>query len=129
MNMRFEMPVTVLETDIDQLGHVNNIVYLRWVQDAATAHWSSRALPAWQEKFLWVVLRHEVDYKKSARLGDNVRARTWVGDSQGAKFVRYVDIIRDDDILVSAKTIWVMVDAHSQRPVRVTADIVAHFSI
>jgi acyl-CoA thioester hydrolase len=89
---------------------------------------SNRALPAWQEKFLWVVLRHEIDYKKSAKLGDALRAHTWVGEAQGAKFVRYVDIMRGSDTLVSAKTTWVMVDAHSQRPVRVTPDIVTHFN-
>jgi acyl-CoA thioester hydrolase len=124
----FSLEFSPSALDIDQLGHVNNIVYLRWVQEAATAHWSARALPVWQEKFLWVVLRHEIDYKKSAKLGDALRARTWVGEAQGAKFVRYVDIMRGSDTLVSAKTTWVMVDAHSQRPVRVTPDIVTHFN-
>ncbi len=124
----FIIPVTIHAPDIDQLGHVNNIVYLRWVQEAATAHWHARALPDWQEKFLWVVRRHEIDYKKSAQAGDTLVARTWVGDAQGATFVRYVDILRGDLVLASATTTWVMVDAHSLRPLRIPPTIIARFS-
>jgi acyl-CoA thioester hydrolase len=129
MSGRFTLPVAIVETDIDQLGHVNNSVYLRWVQEAATAHWQVRALPEWQEKFLWVVLRHEIDYKKSAKMGDGLVACTWVGTAHGARFVRYVDIMRSEVILVTAKTTWVMVEAQTLRPLRVTPEIIAAFSV
>jgi acyl-CoA thioester hydrolase len=128
MSETFILPLTILPDDIDQLGHVNNIVYLRWVQDVATAHWFAVAPSAWQSASLWMVLRHEIDYRKSARLGDVIEAYTRVGDAHGAKFVRFVDIKRGDDILVSAKTTWVMVDAKSLRPMRVPADVISAFA-
>lgn len=128
MSRYVDLPIEIVPADIDQLGHVNNIVYLRWVQEAATAQWMARALPDWQAKYLWVVLRHEVDYKKPAKLGDTVRARTWVGQAQGARFVRYVNILRADEILVSATTTWAMVDAISLRPQRITPEIVSRFA-
>jgi acyl-CoA thioester hydrolase len=58
---RFEMIISVLPGDIDEQNHVNNTVYLRWVQDVATAHWRSVASPKAQENIGWVVLRHEID--------------------------------------------------------------------
>ncbi|HTR80539.1 MAG TPA: acyl-CoA thioesterase, partial [Bacteroidota bacterium] len=76
---RFEIKVTVDPKDIDELGHVNNVVYLRWVQEAAVAHWLSGTSVEEQSGIVWVVLRHEIDYKHPARLGDPLLARTWVG--------------------------------------------------
>jgi acyl-CoA thioester hydrolase len=128
MSAEFALPLEVRPEDIDQLGHVNNIVYLRWVQDAATAHWAAVAPDAWQLASLWIVLRHEIDYLKSAKLGDTLVAHTRVGDAKGAKFVRYVDILRGEDMLASAKTTWVMVDAKNLRPMRVPMDIISAFA-
>ena len=65
---RHEIRIEVKESDIDMMGHVNNVVFLRWVQEAATAHWFAAASPADQEALLWVVLRHEIDYKHPALL-------------------------------------------------------------
>src|SRR3954464_1191414 len=74
----FEMEIAVAPADIDGLGHVNNVVYVRWVQDIAVGHWRAVASAADQAKFLWIVVRHEIDYKQAARLGDTILARTWV---------------------------------------------------
>jgi acyl-CoA thioester hydrolase len=82
----FEMTIAVEPSDIDGLGHVNNVVYVRWVQDVAVAHWRAAAPHAEQEKLRWVVLRHEIDYKQAARLGDRIVARTWVGTATRIKF-------------------------------------------
>ena len=73
------MTVPVLSTDIDEQNHVNNTVYLRWVQEVATMHWRTVASTDAQENIGWVVLRHEIDYKAAACLGDEVVLRTWVG--------------------------------------------------
>src|SRR5881227_2533297 len=86
----FEMIVPVLPGDIDQQNHVNNTVYLRWVQDVATAHWRAVASPAAQENIAWVVLRHEVDYKAPAILDDEVVLRTWVGKESYPAYVRTI---------------------------------------
>lgn len=68
----FTHQITVTEPDIDELGHVNNVVYVRFVQEVSAAHWAAAAPKALQEKYLWVVLRHEIDFLKPAFLGDGI---------------------------------------------------------
>ncbi len=75
---RFSIIVEVQSKDIDMQSHVNNIVYLRWVQEAAIAHWSAIAPKHEQEKLIWVVRRHEIDYKKPAIDGDTIMVQTWI---------------------------------------------------
>src|SRR5438046_8911409 len=94
---RFEMFVPVLPGDIDEQNHVNNTVYLRWVQDVATAHWRFVASPEAQEAIGWVVPRHEFDYKTPATLGDEVLLRTWVGTATRLTFERFTELHRTDD--------------------------------
>ena len=84
----FELAIAVEPVDIDQLGHVNNVTDLRWVQEAAVAHWTAAAPAADQAKLLWVVVRHEIDYKQPAFLGDRIIARTWVGSASRIRFER-----------------------------------------
>src|SRR4029077_17203249 len=91
-SVHFEMTVSVLPGDIDEQNHVNNTVYLRWVQDVATAHWRAVASQEARENIAWVVLRHEVDYKAPAVLGDEVVLRTWVGGASRLKFERFTEI-------------------------------------
>ena len=86
------MAIAVEAADIDGLGHVNNVVYLRWVQDIAIAHWRAVASAADQGKFLWIVVRHEIDYKHPARLGDVILAKTWVGAATRIKFERHTEM-------------------------------------
>jgi acyl-CoA thioester hydrolase len=126
----FELQIEVRPEDIDGLGHVNNVVYLRWVQDAAVAHWYALAPKADREKLLWVVLRHEIDYKQAARLGDAVVARTWVGGSSGLRFERHTELLRASDrgLLAKALSIWCPIDAHTRRPAQVSAEARALFS-
>jgi len=127
----FQLRITVKESDIDPLGHVNNIVYLRWVQDAAVAHWRSAATEAQKENILWVVTRHEIDYKRPARLGDEIIAVTWVGKSTDMIFERHTEIIREKDnsLLSKAKTFWCPVSRISGKPMRVDSDVRSRFSV
>ena len=127
---RFEMIVPVLPGDIDEQNHVNNTVYLRWVQDVATAHWRFVASPEAQEAIGWVVLRHEIDYKTPATLGDEVLLRTWVGKATRLTFERFTEIRRngDDRLLSEARTLWCPINTQTRRPVRVSADVRAQFS-
>src|SRR6058998_3694673 len=97
----FEMIVPVLPGDIDEQNHVNNAVYLRWVQDVATAHWRAVASPDAQENIAWVVLRHEIDYKAPAIVGDEVALRTWVGKATRLTFERFTEIRRNRDGRIS----------------------------
>ncbi|PYI76943.1 MAG: hypothetical protein DMF01_02605 [Verrucomicrobia bacterium] len=82
----FEMIVTVSAGDIDDQEHVNNTVYLRWIQDVATAHWRAIASPEAQETIGWVVLRHEIDYTAPGGFGDEIVLRTWVGKATRLTF-------------------------------------------
>ncbi|WP_201750083.1 acyl-CoA thioesterase [Tautonia marina] len=118
---RFELPIQVDPRDIDRMGHVNNVVYLRYAQDAAVAHWSAVATPEYAESLLWVVRRHEIDYLRPALPGDQLLALTWVGAADGATFERFVEITRpaDDLVLARVRTVWVALDPQRLRPRRV----------
>jgi acyl-CoA thioester hydrolase len=127
---RFEMIIPVLPGDIDEQNHVNNTVYLRWVQDVATAHWRAVASPKAQETIGWVVLRHEIDYKGPATLGDEMVLRTWVGKATRLTFERFTEIRRNRDgrLLSEARTLWCPIDAQTGRPVRVSEEVHSQFS-
>jgi acyl-CoA thioester hydrolase len=127
----FEMTVSVLAEDIDGQNHVNNTVYLRWVQEVATAHWQAITSSEAQEAIGWVVLRHEIDYKSAAGLGDDVVLRTWVGRATRLTFERFTEILRSSDgqLLSSARTLWCPINAQTGRPVRVPAKVREQFSI
>src|SRR5947209_8356625 len=128
--MFFELTISVEPADIDQLGHVNNVTYLRWVQDIAVAHWTAVAPEEDQKKLLWVVLRHEIDYRYPAFAGDTITARTWVGQATRLKFERHTEFVRQKDgkLLAKARTIWCPIDAASGKPVSVRTELRASFS-
>ena len=116
---------TVEVSDIDQLGHANNVAYVRWVQEVAAAHWRhlyppTEALPPQ----VWVVQEHRIRYHRPAYAGDELRALTWVGDVKGASSQRLTRIERvaDGQLLCAAETQWVLLDAGSGRPVRVPGE-------
>jgi acyl-CoA thioester hydrolase len=121
----YHHPIKVTAADLDEMNHVNNVVYVQWVQDAASAHWISKASVEVKEKFNWVVLRHEIDYKSPAILNDELIAKTWVANYEGVKSDRMVQIIRkrDERLLVEAKTTWCLLSAASGRPARVVDEI------
>ena len=121
----FELNIVVQPADIDALGHVNNVVYLRWMQDAAAAHWETRAPPALRASVSWVVTRHEVDYKAPAFLGEQLLARTWVGVPTGATWERFIEIRRvsDDRLLARGRSVYAALDPVTNRPRRVDQEL------
>ena len=126
----YEILVEVGPGDIDELGHVNNIVYLRWVQEVATAHWRAAAPPDAVDAVAWVVRRHEIDYRQPALPGDRIAVRTWIGAAEGLTFERLTEILRAADrrVLAEARTLWIPVDARSGRPTRVSEEVRRRFS-
>ena len=126
----FEMSVPVVAADIDEQDHVNNTVYLRWVQDVATAHWRALASREAQATIGWIVLRHEIDYKTPATLGDEIVLRTWIGKASRLTFERFTDIRRKSDgqLLSQARTLWCPINAQTGRPMRVSAEVRTRFS-
>ena len=122
----FYLPITVALEDIDELNHVNNIVYLRYVQDAAIGHW--KTVP--QEiasQIIWMARRHEIDYLKQAFLGEELVAKTWVDDFVGVKSIRHCEIMRGEEVLARSVTHWISLDAQTLRPKRITEEIVKQF--
>ena len=117
--------------DFDELGHVNNAVYLRWAQQIAVAHWGLVASMEMKQQFLWVVLRHEIDYRDPILPGDAVEARTWLGPASGPRFDRFVDIRKPGAkrAAASVRSTWCLLDAESRRPKRVGADILEAFRV
>jgi acyl-CoA thioester hydrolase len=120
-----ELTCTVGATDLDERAHVNNVVYVRWVQDAAAAHWTVLAPEGARTQIAWVALRHEIDYLSPAVLGDEIAVRTWVGVAHGLSFERFTEIRRraDGRLLASARTLWCPVDARTGKPQRVSAEV------
>lgn len=125
----FELTLTAAPEHIDELGHVNNAVWVQWIQHVAVAHWDSVAPQEHKDRYYWVVVRHEIDYLRAAHEGDRVTARTWVGDApQGARFDRFVEFEGSDGKpCVRARTAWAIIDKALGRPVRVPAEVVAPF--
>jgi acyl-CoA thioester hydrolase len=125
----FEMTFTAAAEHIDELGHVNNAVWVQWIQEVAVAHWRSVAAPEHDQAYFWVVVRHEIDYLRAAHEGDTVTARTWVGDKpRGARFDRYVEFnLPDGGPCVQARTVWAIVERARRRVVRVPQGVVAPF--
>jgi acyl-CoA thioester hydrolase len=126
----FTLPFTAEARHIDELGHVNNAVWVQWIQTAATTHWGARAAEADKDAYIWVVVRHEIDYHRPLLEGQVATAHTWVADSaKGAKFDRNVAFTdADRNRLVTALTTWALIDRASNRPMRVPPALIARFT-
>ena len=126
---RFTRTITAEPSDIDELGHVNNAVWVRWIQAVAVAHWEAIASAEQQAAYVWMVTRHEVDYRGNIRAGDTVTAETWVPDPpKGARFDRHMRFTgADGRVKVEAISTWALIDRASGRLLRVPAELAAPF--
>lgn len=127
---RYELTLSIVPADIDELGHVNNVVYVRWIQDVAVAHWRAAATRDQQEEYAWVAVRHEIDYKHPTVFGDAILARTWVGTADAIRFERHTEIIRatDDKVLARGRTLWCPIRRTTGRLTRVSDELRRVFS-
>jgi len=125
----FDYQLIVQPTDIDAMGHANNVVYLRWVQEAAAAHWNQIANTEIHQRYAWVVLRHEIDYLMPAFENEELIASTWIGRHHGATSERFVQISNaaSGKILANAKTTWCLLDAATLKAKRIDAAILEVF--
>lgn len=126
---RFRLSFTAGDADIDELGHVNNAIWVRWVQDLATAHWTAVAPAQHRAAHVWVVTRHEIDYRRNIAAGETVTGETWVdGPPRGARFDRRFRFINAEHaVTVEGVTTWALLDRATGRLLRVRPEIAAPF--
>jgi acyl-CoA thioester hydrolase len=125
----FEYAITVTELHLDELNHVNNVVYVQWMQEAAGKHWNSVSAAATEEQVVWMVRRHEIDYLNQAFSGDVLRMRTWTGDYSAVTWNRHYEIVREADgkKIITAKSAWILLDKITGRPKRLDESILGRF--
>ena len=125
----FEETIIVTQKDIDELDHVNNVRYVQWMEDIAKSHWEKTAPVEVQKKYLWMVVRHEIDYKGQAFTGDELLLQTYVGEHTNVTSQRHV-IIRNKEtnkILIQAKSTWCLLDAQTRKPARIDVEMFRNF--
>ena len=119
----YQFTLKVVAEEIDVLNHVNNMVYLKWINEASEKHWAVLTNELIDSKYFWVCIRHEIDYVGEAFLDDEITVCTWVGESMGVRSIRHVAIFKGDELLAKALTTWCLIDVKTQKPTRVRQDI------
>jgi acyl-CoA thioester hydrolase len=119
----FTLKITVSSKDIDTLQHVNNLIYVKWMDKIATEHYAFLTKDNPLPQYVWVVTRHEIDYLKQAVLGDEITVKTWVGETKGITSIRFMNFYKDNILLVKAKTVWVMLDSKTFKPTRIRENV------
>jgi acyl-CoA thioester hydrolase len=123
----FRHPIAIDPADIDQMGHVNNATYLKWVQEAVVDYWSSVAPPEAVARHLWVALKHEITYLRPTFLQDVVVAEVIAEKVEGARAMFTTVLRRGEDVLSEIKSSWCCLDAATRRPARLARDVVGRF--
>lgn len=119
----FEEKHIVSAKEIDEYNHVNNVVYVQWMQDASNAHWQLLIKDIPTPNYVWFVIRHEIDYKSQAVLGDEITVKTWVGKTEGIKSIRHFEIYKGNILVVKSQTTFCLLDAKTLRPKRITKEV------
>lgn len=126
---KFSINIQVQQPHLDAVNHVNNVVYIQWMQDIASMHWHAIATPELKNKFVWMIRRHEVDYHNQAFLNDSLLITTWTGEYTNVTWKRHYEITRpaDNKKIISAVSLWIPVDVETQKPQRVDEAMVSLF--
>ncbi len=121
----FEKRIVVAQEDLDDLDHVNNVRYVQWIQDISKEHWQTVAPNEMKAGILWVVKNHNIDYLSAAVLGDEIVMRTFIAETKGAISVRCVEMYNDktNQLLVRSLTEWVLLNALTLKPIRISEAI------
>lgn len=104
MTAAYHHPIGILPADIDHMGHVNNSVYLKWVQDAVVRYWESLAPPDAVARHLWVALSHDIHYRRPAFLDDVVVADVIADKVEGAKAFFTTVIKRGEEVVAEIRS-------------------------
>lgn len=120
---KFSHSFIVNSSHLDEQNHVNNVVYVQWMQDVAVAHWRNLVSREVQENYTWILLRHEIDYKQQSFENDEITATTWVGKATKVTCERFTEIKCGEILLVKAKSLWCMIDSKTKKPAKINDDI------
>lgn len=128
--MPYTQRIEVTEEDLDDLNHVNNVRYVQWIQDISKEHWQKMAPAEIQNKVIWVVLKHTIEYKSPAVLHDPIIISTYIEKSKGALSIRVVEMFHEitNTLLLRSSTEWCLLNKDTQKPIRVSEDIQRIFS-
>ncbi|WP_296313169.1 acyl-CoA thioesterase [Winogradskyella sp. UBA3174] len=125
----FKKTITVSKKDLDDLNHVNNVRYVQWVQDIAKEHWLTYVSKEILNTYSWFLVNHFIEYKSQALLGDKLLIKTFVPKVEGVSTIRHVEITnaKTEQLIVSSKAKWCLIDSQTQRPSRITNEIAELF--
>ena len=120
-----EKQITVTKDDLDELNHVNNVRYVQWVNDIAIDHWQQAATPEIINDYFWVLVSHQINYKSSAVLGDEIILKTYILKNEGASATRIVEMYNKltQKLIVKSETHWCLIQQKTNRPTRITEAI------
>ncbi|ARV08841.1 thioesterase [Winogradskyella sp. PC-19] len=126
----FKKEIKVVQDDLDQLNHVNNVRYVQWIQDIAEAHWLKNASQNILDNYYWVLVKHTINYKGQAFLGDTVLIKTFVESSKGVSSIRKVEMHNQNSekLIITSETKWCLIDKKNNRPTRITSEIAEMFN-
>lgn len=119
--------IIVEKEHLDELEHVNNVIYLNFIQEAAIAHWNAIAPKDTVEDTRWVVRKHEIEYLKPALLDDKLIIKTWVEEFTAVTSLRKYEIKRDNDLIATASTLWIALSFDTMKPKRLDKSIASLF--
>lgn len=122
----YSKTITIPHTAIDENGHVNNVVYVEWMQDLALEHYASiGGIAAQGPNSTWVIRKHSVEYFLPAFAGEEIEARTWVEDLRKVRSLRMYEFIRKSDgkVLVKGETDWVFMDVKTGKVKAIPAEV------
>ena len=124
MDSVFSVKFIVNVSDIDDLNHVNNVSYVKWMDTVAFQHLAYLTKDNPLSEYVWVVMKHEINYLKQAVLGDEVIGKTWVGETRGFTSERFIEFYIGDVLIAKAKTIWAMLNAKTYKPARIRENVI-----
>lgn len=125
----FEQTIKVAANEIDSLNHVNNVVYVQWVQNIAELHWNKESSEDQKKNYYWVMVQHHIKYKGAALVNDQIQLKTFIKESKGVKSIRIVEIYnaKSKKMLAVSETQWCLISRITNKPTRITPELESLF--
>jgi len=129
-NNHFIIAIHVAPVHLDSLNHVNNVIYVQWMQDIAGMHWNTFAPDILKQDIVWMIKHHEIDYYNQAFLHDELQMETWTGEYTNVTWKRHYKIIRpaDNKKIIVASSVWIPLDKKTQRPRKIDDELIMTFA-